>query len=583
MVDDRPSPTVMRPTNALRAAQAQARPGDVALDPAELGSARGTRHSFARSFLRAAARERWQVTRRQFDVDAAGRGDVVYVVDAQDHRFSFVAFSDTIDEAQRTDRVIADSWDVTAALIEGDVSAERLEDLRSNVPAQEGGRADVGTLVWTRANRSARYFDYVVDRLAAGQQPEPAAVGDAAYVLRSTAFYANGKWGLADFERYSTDHPLALPYRAQMLAAWLLRELSLDLVEHCARVRSDHAAPLDVQWRRFFGLGNATGLGMVPYVVNHPQVLDAWVALRELPLAHALARQSSPGSAHSTRLVELLQRAVDHFAERDTLATTPYATGPELATRLTAVLALAREYHATGTVGGRTVGSVALALHESAAGAGAEVRQVVDTVLVECHDELDTDVERLLSCDENPDPTLAQTTGMLLERLTSDYAWVHRLDLDDERSRHYFWYFSQSSQEPRRGVRGRDDGEHVEQPLAVAFAVRELMSDLAAVAPDTVLAEFLVAHPWHRGTIVRAQGLAGVPYGEARVNCLGADFLPLDLQRFQLAVYGMEDFSPMSTDWLRVTLFGGAPRADDVAAGVDDDWLFTRKPDGSCT
>jgi hypothetical protein len=572
----------MRPTNALRAAQTQARPSDVALDPAELGSARSTRHSFARSFLRAAARERWQITPRLFDVDSAGCGHVVYVIDAAGHRFSFIAFSTSIDEAQRTDRVIADAWDVTAALIEGEVSPQRLEDLRANVPAQEAGRADAGTLVWTRANRSARFFDYVVERLAAGQQPEPATVGDAAYVLRSTAFYANGKWGLADFERYSTEHPLALPYRAQMLAAWLLRELSYDLVEHCARQRSEQAVPLDAQWRRFFGLGNATGLGMVPYVINHPQVLDAWVALRELPLAHALAQPSSPTSAHTARIVELLQRAVHHFAERDTLPTAPYPTGPELARHLCPVLALAEEYQAAGTVAGQPVTELARALHEAGTELGFEVRQVVDTVLVECHDELDDDVERLLRCDESPDPTLAQTTVMLLERLQADYAWIHQLDLDGEGSRHYFWYFSQNSQEPRRGVRGRDEGEQVEQPLAIAFAVRKLMSDLAVAPSEMTLAEFLVGHPWHRGTVGRAQGLAGVPYGEARVNPISADFLPLDLQRFQLATYGMENFSPMSTDWLRVTLLGGAPRANDVALGVDDDWLFSPKPDGSC-
>ncbi len=572
----------MRPTNALRAAQLQARPGAAALDGGDMGSARSTRHSFARSFLRAASRERWELTRRLFNVDAAGCGDIVYVIDAAGRRFSFIAFSTKIDEAQRTDRVIADSWDVTAALIEGEVSAQRLEDLRANVPAQEAGRADTGTLVWTRANRSARFFDYVVERLASGKQPESSTVGDAAYVMRSTAFYANGKWGLADFERYTADHPLALPYRAQMLAAWLLRELSYDLVEHCAKQRSERAVPLDAQWRRFFGLGNATGLGMVPYVINHPQVLDAWVALRELPLAHALAQQGPPTAAHVDRVVELLERAVNHFAERDTLPTAPYAAGPELAAQLTFVLRLAEEYGAAGTFAGEPVAEFARALHRAGAGLGAEVRQVVDSVLIECHDELDDDIELLLRCDESPDPTLAQTTGTLLERLQADYAWVHQIDLDGQGSRHFFWYTSQNSQEPRRGVRGRDEGEAVEQPLAIAFAVRELMADLAVAPPAMTLAEFLVGHPWHRGTVERTQGLAGVPYGEARVNPVSVNFLPLDLQRFQLATYGMENFSPMSTDWLRVTLFGGAPRAADVATGLDDDWMFSRKPDGTC-
>jgi len=69
-----------------------------------------------------------------------------------------------------------------------------------------------------------------------------------------------------------------------------------------------------------------------------------------------------------------------------------------------------------------------------------------------------------------------------------------------------------------------------------------------------------------------------VDYGETRGNALAGSYVPLHLQRFQLAVYGMDNFCPQSTDWVRVTLFGGAPRVDDVARGVDDDWLFLPKP-----
>ena len=46
------------------------------------------------------------------------------------------------------------------------------------------------------------------------------------------------------------------------------------------------------------------------------------------------------------------------------------------------------------------------------------------------------------------------------------------------------------------------------------------------------------------------------------------DHLPLQLQRFQLAMYGMDNFKPKSTDWLRVTLFQGAPRLADLADGI---------------
>ncbi len=572
--------TIVRPTKKLRQAQLQSRPASEILSPMELGSSRITRHSFSRSFIRAAARGRWQVVREKFDIDGLGRGTAVYRVDADDHVFRFVVFSTVLEEDQRTDRVIAEAWDVTAALVEGDVSSERLEAMRGQVPLQEEGRADDATLVWTRANRSARHFDYVIDRLARAEQPEIEVVGDSGYLLRSTAFYGNGKWGLVDYDWYSDDHPLGFPYRAQILAAWLLRELSYDLVEHCARTRSDSAVKLDGTWRRFFGLGNATGLGLVPYIINHPRVFDAWVAARELPLSHALAAESQPDSASTLRAETLLRRASEYFAERSGIKSAPYLPYSEIADQLERVLGVVAEYRATGTILGKQTRRLARELHDFAAELGAEARQVVDSVFVELHDEVDDDVERIFRVDERARPALSQNCATLLARLESDYAWTNEFDFDTAESSHYFWYSSVESEEPRRGVRGETPGEQAEFPVGIARAVQALMADLARFDGESTLAEFLLAHPSQRGWVDRVQTLAGVPYGEAHANLLGRDFLPLDLQRFQLAIYGMDNYSPQSTDWLRVTLFGGAPRVSDVAEGIDDDWLFSLQPKG---
>jgi len=46
-------------------------------------------------------------------------------------------------------------------------------------------------------------------------------------------------------------------------------------------------------------------------------------------------------------------------------------------------------------------------------------------------------------------------------------------------------------------------------------------------------------------------------------------------------MYGMENYKPKSTDWLRVTLFQGAPRADEVATSTIDDWTFPERPGNS--
>ncbi|MEO5832593.1 MAG: hypothetical protein ABIR83_04390, partial [Nakamurella sp.] len=474
-------------------------------------------------------------------------------------------------------RVVAKAWDVTGALIEGELTPDRLAVLRREVPQQESGRADAGTYVWTRANRSARYFDYVVEQLAAGRQPDPDAMGDTAYVLRSTAFYGNGKFGLVDFDRIPVGHPLRVPYRSQMLTAWLLRELSYDLVEHCARVRNPQAAGLTGAWRRCLGLGNATGLGMVPYIINHPQVLHAWCAMRELPLANAL-RTKTPDPADLTRVIELLHRATDYFAEREALPTAPFLGCGELAGQLRLIVALLAEFASDGTVAGGRPTAVWRAVRDAAQVIGPEARAVLDTVLIEISSDLDDAVEQLLRCEDTAGLRPRMSCRGLQDILRSDYGWVRRFDFDQPAEQHFFWYSSQDNEEPRRGRRGIDPGESVEHPLAIAREVTALSADLGRTDPDSTVAEFLLSHPWHRGVVARVQTLEGVRYAEVRTNLIGRDFLPLDLQRFQLAVYGMENYSPQSTDWLRVSLYSGAPRAIDVAAGTDDDWIFSRKP-----
>jgi hypothetical protein len=115
--------------------------------------------------------------------------------------------------------------------------------------------------------------------------------------------------------------------------------------------------------------------------------------------------------------------------------------------------------------------------------------------------------------------------------------------------------------------------------VGVALMMAALAGGLRAVPADTPVWKFAIEHPQHTAALDRLSTVVGLRYGEPRVNACDRRFLPLDLQRLQLAVYGMENFSPQSTDWLRVTLFSGAPRADEVAAGLDDDWMFAVKPD----
>ena len=109
--------------------------------------------------------------------------------------------------------------------------------------------------------------------------------------------------------------------------------------------------------------------------------------------------------------------------------------------------------------------------------------------------------------------------------------------------------------------------------------MHRLRNELATTTATTV-AELLDNHPEHRAAVARVFA-SDRTYGEARDNVCAADYLPLQLQRFQLAMYGMENYKPKSTDWLRVTLFQGAPRADEIATAAIDDWTFPARPGNS--
>ncbi|MGH3349698.1 MAG: hypothetical protein ACRDPS_03450 [Nocardioides sp.] len=555
------------------------RPPHEVLTPADLGGARSTRHSFARALVRHAAAEGWSVSLGRADLDEDGRGVVVFDVLAGEHRWSFVAFSKTIDDSAREDRVVAASWDVTAALVEGEVDDAYVASLRPEVTRQEEGRADERTLIWTRANRSGRFFDYVVDRLADGRQPEPDAFGLSPYLLRSTAFYSNGKFGIADFERFDEGHPFATPYRAHMLAAWLLRELGYVLAESCAAARSKKAVRLDGDWRRYLGLGNATGLGMVPYVVNHPEVLDAWVRLRELPLAAAISRVVDPSDPDVAHLRELLRRAIRFLGEQRDTEPTPYASGTELAARLLPLTDLLDEFAERGTMSGAPEAQPWRHLHDRAAASGSEVRGLVASVLTELTGDLDDLVEAGLRCREVRVVRPRMSSGQLRQVIDTAYDWLAGIDFADPGQTERFWYSSANNEEPRRAVAGVDPGETVQHAVDVARAVHSLREDLERVDAQTSVGEFLLGHPRHRAAVARVQSINELDYAELHMNLLAGDFLPLHVQRFQLAVYGMDNFNPQSTDWLRVTLFSGAPRIADLDHGTaDDDWCFVPRP-----
>ena len=546
------------------------RPPEIVMAPEMLGAARLTRYSFSRMLLRTAFGSGWQARRVHFDLDEHGQGEAIYEWEIDGEVFSFVAFTKVLDESHHTDRVIADDWEISGALVEGRPDASRLALLREQVPRQERGRLDPGVLVLTRGNRSVRFFDELVERLANGHQPDPDRVGDAGYIMRSTAFYGNGKFGMRSFDALPGGHPFAVPYRAQFATAWLFRELSYDSVEHCARARGGNTAVgFDDRWRRFFGLGNATGLGLVPYAFKHPDVLHAWASVREIALADVRATPAT--AALRGRLSDWIERARAHFATGTDDDCTPFRSPIELVPVVDAIAETFATNEAHEDLFDR--------LYSWAEDQGPETAELVVSLLIELHEGDDHLVDELLTVAAPQPPDPAMSVGDVRRLLDERFDWTRRLALDGDEADTYWWVLTDNNEEPRRVRNDLVPADGRALTVDVAHRIRRLDLDLGVTDPADTVADLLGERPELRSAVERV-AMSGGRYGEPRDNACGADFLPLQTQRFQLAFYGMDNFKPKSTDWLRVTLFQGAPRVADLAepATFDDRWVLPLRP-----
>ena len=133
-----------------------------------LGSFHQSKLSFLRSFLNEF--KDWEYKRDLFDLDNKGFGTAVYSFKKKERVYSLVCFANELNENERSDRVIATKWDAAFTLYDGVPKREDIERLKNEVPKQEVGRLSYKELTLSRANKSVRVFDHVVESLSKGHQ-----------------------------------------------------------------------------------------------------------------------------------------------------------------------------------------------------------------------------------------------------------------------------------------------------------------------------------------------------------------------------------------------------------------------------
>ena len=124
-----------------------------------------------RILMRVLCAERPQLTISSQQLDENGYGHMVLTLNVGGRPYSLIAYSRALDAEDRTDRVIATKWDASFCLFDGIPDAQDISSLAEQVTSQEAGRYHDRVLTLSRANKSVRLFEQVVQALASGQMP----------------------------------------------------------------------------------------------------------------------------------------------------------------------------------------------------------------------------------------------------------------------------------------------------------------------------------------------------------------------------------------------------------------------------
>lgn len=547
--------------------------------PERLAAIQPSRVSMTRSLMNRMLRERWDIRKERFDVDANSSGTVIYSIKTPSQEFSFIAFSFPPSRTARTGRIIGRAWDMMGTLNEGPATEADVELARRELPKLYRGRAVPKALVWARANRSMRIFDQTMDALAAGRQPSVEMLAQVCYLMRNTGLDGNGTFGTRSFSSLGAQHALGGVLQAQMVAAYLMREYSCDLVEHLAKLKSDKAVPLDPALRRFLGVGNGSALGLIFFIHRHPRLIGSWLAAREEAIAKAAALPVGKGDARVDTLLGLMRRAIA-FRREDRVVYEAIANSADIADDLEKIATALTGLRDTGLVAGRTdtypLNAIARHLEPTIR---AEALETYNSLLIELVPEAADALAASVSGTDEMNVVPSQTVAELTALVEAQYKWALDIDMSGPDAYKYVWYKSETAEEPRRGARV-EAPEALDLGFDICGGVQALIADLRAEPNGKLsVARFLMRRPAHRYLVARIQTLRDMPYHTPIANINAEDFTPIDLVRLMNAgLHGIDKTRDFLRRNLRGVLYHGAPTPDEIRAGKEGVWAYPPEP-----
>ena len=533
-----------------------------------LGSFHQSKLSFLRSFIREF--KDWDFQTHILELDNFGFGHGVYVVQKGNKQYSLVCFSNHLDANERSDRVIATKWDASFVLYDGIPSSEDIQRLKDNVPLQEQGRVTEKELCLSRANKSVRVFEHVVDQLSQGHQPDTSLLYSVGYLYRTTAVYGSGKFGLADRIKIQDRGELKGPFRLEMMLVYLARQFTFDVVNHVAHHRSPSTSvKLSDDISRNLGIGNSTGLGMAPFIVNHPALLNQWIMAKEKAL-QAIRSLSSVKEKEIETFQSYLSTIQDNIKYWKTDSDYQVQKNDQLIHDLKDF----QEYFDSKKIEKFFWNDV---YEWAEKNTEAECCEFIVSLMMEVYPDIVEPLSYEMSIDEEDyfDIDTSRNINEICQLIEKQYTWLLEVDFKERDNVYNFWYYSKNKQEPRLSDRFSEEGAELELPLAIARDIQNLYKSLKEMDPTKDLSFYLSKDQQYRHVLRRVFICEQLPYSEIQDNTISKALVPVDMLRLKLSFFGATRFDPRSDRWVRITMYQGAPLMKEISLS-NDSWSYKK-------
>ena len=533
-----------------------------------LGSFHQSKLSFLRSFLNEF--KDWEYKRDLFNLDKFGYGEAVYSFRKDKRVYSLVCFANEIKDNERSDRVIATKWDAAFTLHDGVPTQKDIDRLKNEVPKQEVGRLSFKELTLSRANKSVRVFNHVVEKLSEGKQPDLELLSKVGYLYRTTAVYGSGKFGLADRFRIKNREEINGPFRLEMMLVYLVRQFTFDQVNHVAHHKNpSKAVKLDKKICKNLGIGNSTGLGMAPFIVNHPTLLNNWVLSREIALKK-IREIKTVKKKESDLFVDCIKKSLTNITSWNTDSEYQQIKIKNLLKDIKKFIKfIDKSFDFEDEY---PFNNIYLWLENETC---EECIEYVVSIMMEPYNEITTPLITQMSSEEDKYFTIPSSRSLkeLRNIIEKRYSNILKINFDKKQNTQNFWFISKNKEEPRLADRFEESGSELEQPLAIARDVKKLYEKLLNTTNISTVAEFLSINPELRHIVRRVFIVEKFPYSEIQDNTIGKNIMPIDMLRLKLSFFGALKFDPRSDKWLRICMFQGAPLPDELK-NYDEQWVY---------